>query len=117
MRNLAQKSAEAAKNTNILIEETVSAVAAGTKIASETEDAVQDMAASAGQVGEIVVQIKETTRGEYEVMNQIAASIEQISDVVQSNSSTAEESAAASEELSGQAEVLKDLISEFKLRV
>lgn len=117
VRNLAQKSAEAAKNTNILIEETVSAVAAGTKIASETEDAVQDMAASAGQVGEIVVQIKETTRGEYEVMNQIAASIEQISDVVQSNSSTAEESAAASEELSGQAEVLKDLISEFKLRV
>ncbi len=42
--------------------------------------------------------------------------VDQISGVVQTNSATAEESAAASEELSGQAEMLKDLVAEFKLR-
>jgi methyl-accepting chemotaxis protein len=47
---------------------------------------------------------------------QITQGIEQVSQVVQTNSATAEESAAASEELSGQAELLKNMVSEFKLK-
>ena len=49
-------------------------------------------------------------------IEQINTGVEQISSVVQTNSATAEESAAASEELSGQADMLKNLVSEFRLK-
>ncbi|MCD7992103.1 MAG: methyl-accepting chemotaxis protein, partial [Clostridia bacterium] len=49
-------------------------------------------------------------------ISQVTQGIDQISNVVQTNSATAEESAAASEELSGQAQILKGLISQFKLK-
>ena len=48
-------------------------------------------------------------------LSEIAKGVDQISNVVQTNSATAEESAAASEELSGQANMLKDLIGYFRL--
>ena len=49
------------------------------------------------------------------MINHVTISVEQISDIVQTNSATAEESAAASEELLGQSQLLKDLVSKFKL--
>ncbi|NLK38064.1 MAG: HAMP domain-containing protein [Epulopiscium sp.] len=115
VRNLAQKSSEAAKNTTILIEETVSAVKVGNKIVDETAKSlisvVQDTSAVIELVDEIAVASSEQTSS----IIQITEGIEQISNVVQTNSATAEESAAASEELSGQAEMLNQLCSEFTL--
>lgn len=116
VRMLAQKSAEAAKDTTTLIDETVEAVAEGTKIAKTTEVAVQDTVGNATQVGEIVLRIKETAGSEVTMMNQVSDGIEQIAAVVQTNSSTAEETAASSEQLTAQAEMLTRVTSRFKLR-
>ena len=116
VRNLAGKSAEAVKSTTALIEETVEAVSEGTKIAKRTEGSVRTVVESASQVGEIVLHVRDASRNETDIMVQIVEGIDQISSVVQTNSATAEESAAASEELSGQADMLKELIGQFTLR-
>lgn len=115
VRNLASKSAEASKNTSALIESSIQAVDRGTRIADETAQALQSAVAGVKQV---VVNIDEISHasGEQAVsINQVTQGIDQISNVVQTNSATAEESAAASEELSGQAQMLKGLVSQFDL--
>lgn len=116
VRNLASKSAQAAKNTTGLIEETIVAVQNGAKIANDTAEYLDK---SSKVTSEAVVLIdKITMASEQQVQSAIGVniSVEQIAAVVQTNSATAEESAAASEELSGQAEMLKELIGKFKLR-
>lgn len=115
VRSLAQKSADAAKGTTELIENTVIAVSHGTKIADETVSALDDVVKSAGAVVDIIEQISQSSGRQAEAAAQVSSGVEQISSVVQSNSATAEESAAASEELSGQANMLKELTARFKL--
>jgi methyl-accepting chemotaxis protein len=116
VRNLAGKSANAAKETAALIEGTIKKVDAGTKIANNTADAlksiVEEVNKAATLVGEIAVASNEQATG----VAQINKGIEQVSQVIQTNSATAEESAAASEELSSQAELLKEMIGKFKLK-
>ena len=116
VRNLAGKSASAAKETAALIEGTIKKVDAGTKIANNTADAlksiVEEVNKAAILVGEIAVASNEQATG----VAQINKGIEQVSQVIQTNSATAEESAAASEELSSQAELLKEMVGKFKLK-
>ena len=59
--------------------------------------------------------IAKASKEQAEAITQITIGIDQISSVVQTNSATAEESAAASEELSGQAQILKELVRKFRL--
>jgi len=115
VRNLAGKSAEAAKNTTILIEETVSAVERGTRIAGNTSESMQKVVAGAEEVIGLIDDIAETVAEQAEAVRQVTVGIDQISSVVQTNSATAEESAAASEELSAQAQMLKSLVGQFQL--
>lgn len=115
VRNLASKSAEAAKTTTALIENSMKAVDKGTIISKQTED-VLDAAVSKSEIAaEMIEEISKASLNQAESVSQVLAGIEQISAIVQTNSATAEESAAASEELSGQAQVLKELIEEIKL--
>ncbi len=115
VRNLAGKSAEAAQNTTALIESTVATIEKGTSLVDEVAEKMNSVATAAGAVAEINEKISAASRDTADSITQITVGVEQISEVVQSNSATAEESAAASEELSGQANMLKDLISQFKL--
>lgn len=115
VRNLAGKSAEAAQNTTALIESTVATIEKGTSLVDEVAEKMSSVAIAAGAVAEINSKISDASRGTADSIIQITVGVEQISEVVQSNSATAEESAAASEELSGQANMLKELISQFKL--
>lgn len=115
VRNLAGKSAEAAQNTTALIESTVATIEKGTSLVDEVAEKMNSVAAAAGAVAEINEQISAASRDTADSITQITVGVEQISEVVQSNSATAEESAAASEELSGQANMLKELIEQFKL--
>ena len=115
VRNLAGKSAEAAQNTTALIESTVATIAKGTALVNEVAEKMTSVAAAAGAVADINANISDASRSTADSISQITIGVEQISEVVQSNSATSEESAAASEELSGQANMLKDLISQFKL--
>lgn len=116
VRNLAQKSAEAAKNTTLLIDGTVTAVSNGRKIADETAKSLLDIVDDAHMVTSMVMNIAISSKEQANGANQIAEAVEQISGVVQTNSATAEESAAASEELNSQADMMKQMVSHFKLK-
>lgn len=116
VRNLAAKSAEAAQNTTNLIEGTVQAINNGSALVGEVADVMNQVSASAGQVAVINDKISEASKEAADSITQVTVGVEQISNVVQTNSATAEQSAAASEELSGQAQMLDSLVSEFKLR-
>jgi len=116
VRNLASKSADAAQSTTTLIQQSIEAVQNGTEIAAGTADAISSVENRAAAVEQIVNKIAEASDKQAGMIEQITSGIEQISGVVQTNSATAEESAAASEELSGQASMLKQLISAFNLK-
>ncbi|MEO1814396.1 MAG: methyl-accepting chemotaxis protein [Acetobacterium sp.] len=116
VRNLAARSADAAKETTRMIEGSIKKVDDGTKIATTTAAAlnkiVDDVAKVSGIVGNIATASNEQAIG----ISQINQGIMQVSEVVQMNSATSEESAAASEELSSQAELLRDQAARFSLK-
>ena len=116
VRNLATKSQEASASTATLIEDTVKAVKEGTRLSAETDEALREVVIRAEKVTGAVNLISEATASQHRDVQQVSTGIDQISSVVQTNSATAEESAAASEELSGQANLLKELIGRFTLR-
>lgn len=116
VRNLASKSADAAKQTTLLIEGSVSSVGKGMEIAQETAKALETVKSQSEMVVETIKKIQDASNEQAEAINQITIGLEQISSVVQTNSATSQESAAASEELSGQAQMLKEEISQFKLK-
>ena len=116
VRNLAAKSAEASKNTATLIEASLSAVQKGVRIAAGTAENLQKVSLAAEKNAEMVTDISDSAQALVCSVEQAATGIDQISSVVQTNSATAEESAAASEELSGQSDMLKNLINQFHLR-
>ena len=115
VRNLATKSQEASASTATLIEDTVRAVKEGSRLATETDDALHEVVVRAEKVMTAVTLISEATQEQNRDVAQVSTGIDQISSVVQTNSATAEQSAAASEELSGQANLLKELVGRFTL--
>ncbi len=115
VRQLAAKSAEASQNTSTLIEGSVTAVERGKEIADETAARLAEAVESAEQLTRNVEMISEASAKQASALMQVSTGVEQISCVVQTNSATAEQSAAASEELSGQAELLKELVGKFTI--
>ncbi len=115
VRNLASKSAEASKNTSLLITHSTEAVQTGTKIARNTADALSDVVENIQSMVGSIDQISVVSNEQSEAVLQVNEGITQISSVVQSNSATAEESAAASQELSAEAANLKQLVDRFTL--
>ena len=116
VRNLASKSADAAKNTTSLIEDTIRAVENGTQLADETAQSLLSVVEKSKEAVEKVDRISTASKEQSDSIVQIMQGMEQISGVVQTNSATAQESAAASEELSRQAQLLKQLVEEFRLK-
>ena len=116
VRNLAGKSADAAHDTTVLIERAIAAVENGNNITNETAQAVAEVEARSGGVSNIVNKIAGASLEQTDMVKQVNIGVEQISNVVQTNSATAEESAAASEELSAQAQTLQKLVSQFSFK-
>ncbi len=116
VRNLAGKSAEAANNTTSLIENTVSCINKGNVLVTDVANKMSNAMEATTVVADLNVKISDASKQAADSITQVTVGIEQISSVVQTNSATAEESAAASEELSGQASMLKDMVSDFKIR-
>lgn len=116
VRNLAQKSSESAKEITALIESTIESVSEGEQIAQTTSQAFNELTQKIQNVVTTVNEIAEASQEQAEIIEQITLGVDQISAVVQTNSATSEESAAASEQLSSQANMLNDLVGQFKLR-
>lgn len=116
VRNLATKSSEAAKQTNVLIEDSVKAVTRGSSIAELTAKSLTEVVSGSEQIAQIITEISKASSEQSTSISQINIGVEQISSVVQTNSATSEESAAASEEMAGQATVLNELMSKFQVR-
>lgn len=116
VRNLAARSANAAKETTELIEGSIKNVENGTKTAMGTASALGEIVGGATMAVGIGADNAIAFNEQAMAVTQIHKGIEEVAQVVQNNAATAQESAATSEELSGQAEILKNMISKFRLQ-
>jgi methyl-accepting chemotaxis protein len=116
VRNLAGKSAEAAKDTNNLIENSMRKAELGVSIASDTAASLSEIVSGINESSNLVTEIAHESEAQSVSISHINTGIDQVASVVQQNSATAEQSAAASEEMSGQSELLQQLISQFRLK-
>lgn len=115
VRNLAARSADAAKETTLLIEGSIKKVESGAHIADETAHALQKIVSGVSEAAQLVADIAAASNEQATGIAQVNQGIEQVSEVVQTNTATSEESASASEELSSQAGLLKEMVNRFKL--
>lgn len=115
VRNLAARSAKAAKETTDMIEGSIKKVEDGTKIAKDTAEALRDIVNDIERVANLVNDIAVASNEQASGIEQVNQGIMQVSQVIQTNSATSEESASASEELSSQAVLLKEMVGKFKL--
>ena len=115
VRNLAAKSADAAKQTTELIEGSVRKTETGTKIADDTASALAGILNSVDKAAVLVENIATASNEQASAIVQVNRGLEQMNQVVQTNSATSQEQAAASQELSAQAEMLKSAVGQFRL--
>lgn len=115
VRSLASKSAEAARNTSQLIEDSVQAVKEGSQIAGETANSLSMVVDGTQSILRITKQISYASNEQSEAIQKLNSGIDLVASVVLTNSATAQESAAAAEELSSQAQMLRSLVGQFQL--
>ena len=116
IRKLAEESSVAVKNTEILIEDSINNVNDGKNVADEASEALSSVVGKAKEAVELIGTIAELTEQGAMSISEVYNGIDQIAEVVESNTAISEESAAASEELSSQSESLQNMIDKFKLR-
>ncbi len=115
VRNLAARSAKAAKETADMIEGSVKKVEGGTQIANKTAEALGEIVGSITKVTDIVGEISAASNEQAQGVSQITQGLAQVDQVTQQNTAHAEESASAAEELASQAQLLQEQVATFKL--
>ena len=116
VRNLATKSANAARQTSELIGSSIDSIKEGMQLAESTSKALSEVAESAVLVENTNAEISSASQAQAMAISEIEAGLSQVSHVIQTITATAEENAAASEELSSQAEHLNESVSFYKLK-
>ncbi|WKY46252.1 methyl-accepting chemotaxis protein [Eubacteriaceae bacterium ES2] len=116
VRSLAARSAEAANETTALIEGSINKVEDGTRIANDTADGLKTIFDSVAKVTSLIGEISKSSNDQATSIAQITTGIEQVAQVIHTNSATSEESAASSQELSSQAQILKNMVGKFILK-
>lgn len=115
VRNLAARSAKAAKETTDLIEGSIEKVNGGREIANKTAEALSTIVGNVAEVADIVSAIAKASNEQKVALEQINQGVLQVSQVVQANSATSEEAASASEELNAQAQRMKETTARFRI--
>lgn len=113
VRNLAGRSAEAAKNTASLIEESSAKAKQGSNLANEAGSVLNDIVINSTKVADLVSEIAGASREQAEGISQVTTAVTQMDQVTQQNSALSEETAAASEELSSQAESMMEIVGDL----
>ena len=116
VRNLAARSAKAAKETTDLIEDAIRKVTTGTTIANETSDALKSIVNGVSKTTDLVSEIAAASNEQAQGISQVNAGLGQLNHVTQQNTASAEEGAAAAEEMSGMANQLMEMLTRFKLK-
>ncbi len=117
VRNLAMRTAEAAKSTSALIEGNITNIKSGSALVQETDAAFDGVTESAAKVAELVGEIAAASNEQAQGIDQINNAASETDKVTQQVAATAEEVAASSEELSSQAEMLKGMVDELTVLV
>lgn len=115
VRNLAARSAKAARETAELIEGSVAITKNGAQVAMETEQSLGHVVSSITRVSDLVSEIAMATKEQSDGITQITQGLAQIDRVVQQNTATSEESTAAAQQLNHQALQMQQLLSRFVL--
>jgi methyl-accepting chemotaxis protein len=115
VRNLAQRSAAAAKEIKVLIDDSVVKVDSGTKLVVRAGDTMSEVVASVKQVSDIVAEISAATSEQNAGIAQVHQSITSMDQVTQQNAALVEETAAASQAMQDQAEILARAVSAFRI--
>jgi methyl-accepting chemotaxis protein len=110
VRNLAGRSAEAAKTTSGLIEESTGKAKLGSELAAQSGEVLDEIVSNSTKAADLISEIAAASREQAEGINQVTKAVTQMDQVTQQNSAFSEETASSGEELSAQAESLKDLI-------
>ena len=113
VRNLALRSAEAAKNTDEMIANSVAAARNGVELAADVSTALSTIKSASDRVNAIVGEIAAATTEQSQGLGQITTSVTQMDQVTQNNAAAAEESASAGEELAAQAESLDKVVADL----
>jgi methyl-accepting chemotaxis protein len=116
VRRLAQRSAEAARNTAALIEDSVKNAESGVELNDDVLKQLGEIAGQVNRVGEVMGEIAAASEQQSDGVIQINNAVEQMNGVTQGVASNSEQSAASAEELSGQAERMRELVTTFRLQ-
>jgi methyl-accepting chemotaxis protein len=115
VRNLAQRSKEAAKKTEDLIHESVTLAEGGVKLSQEVGTNLDEILTSVNKVTEIVNEVSTASREQSRGIDQVNTAISEMDRVVQTSAANAEESSSASQELAGQAQELAAMVGRFQI--
>jgi PAS domain S-box-containing protein len=116
VRNLAQRSAAAAKETAEMIEGSIKKTEVGAKIAEETSRALEEIVAGSTKVTDLIGEIASASKEQAQGIGQINTGLSQVDQVTQQVTASSEESASASETLSSQSQQLKQMLTKFRLK-
>ncbi|MDR0327972.1 MAG: methyl-accepting chemotaxis protein, partial [Planctomycetaceae bacterium] len=116
VRNLASRSAQAAKETSELIEKSGHEIERGGGVAAHTAGVLDTIVDQIKQTSDLVSGIAIASNEQAQGVNQVTIGLQQIDAVTQQNTASAEESASAANEMSTMAANLQRLVSQFKLR-
>ena len=113
VRNLAGRSAEAAKTTAGLIEDSTKMAKEGSELAKTSGDVLMEIVENATKTADLISEIAEASREQAEGIHQVTKTVTQLDQITQQNSALSEESSSSSEELSAQAETLKEIVQDL----
>jgi methyl-accepting chemotaxis protein len=113
VRALAQRSAEAAKNTSSLLSQSQTKAMHGSEIAEKVDESMKENVSLSEEVSSIIEEINAASQQQAEGINQVTIAVSQMEQVTQQNASSAEETASASQELNNQAHNLDDIVGEL----
>ncbi len=113
VRNLAGRSAQAARDTTGLIQTTIERVRHGTEIAAELDTSFKEIEAGSHSVAQLINEITSATNEQAQGVDQVNTAVAQMDKVTQNNAATAEEAASAAEELSAQASALNTMVEDL----